>query len=480
MGLVNANESSDTGGARRCSKMSYEMDGGAQEHLQQYFNLIGDVLVEPRRRASYAMYAMGLFGDGERKSMEPIAAKACGSAEDIDALHQRLGHFITDSKWSDHAVRRTAARYAIDEMVKQGPVEAWIIDDTGFLKQGKHSVGVKRQYTGSAGKVANCQIGVSLSVSTRTEHVATDFELYLPKEWAEDPERRKEARIPEEVRFATKPELALRMLGRAQADGVPKGPVLADEGYGNNGAFRAGVRALGLHYAVGINSTTTVWVVDRKGGLGLVKWTPKEIAKALGKKRFRRTTWREGTNERLSAKFAARRVVVGHDDGRPPSEREEQWLLMEWRDGEVEPAHFYLLTLPKETSRKRMVRVVKERYRTERAYEDLKNELGLDHFEGRRFSGWHHHVSVALSCYAFIVAEKCRAFPPSKGWAGEAGPLRPEARAPLRGLVHHPPLGDRARPEHLAPSVSSLPAGQNPGGLSALSCLTQPSAGLTQ
>lgn len=457
--------------------MSYEMDGAAQERLQRYFDLVGDALGEPRRRASYAMYAMGLFGDGERKSMEPIAAKACGSPEDIDSLHQRLGHFITDSKWSDHAVRRTAARYAIDEMVKREPVEAWIVDDTGFLKQGAHSVGVKRQYTGSVGKIANCQIGVSLSVSTRTEHVPIDFELYLPREWAEDPDRRREARIPEQVRFATKPELALKMINRALGDKVPKGVVLADEGYGNSGTFRSGVRACGLHYAVAINSNTTVWVVDREGGRGLVKWTPKEIATALGKKRFRRTTWREGTSARLSARFAARRVVVGHDDGQPPSEREEQWLLMEWRDGEGEAAHFYLLTLAKETSRKLMVRLVKERYRTERAYEDLKGELGLDHFEGRRFSGWHHHVSVALSCYAFVVAEKCRAFFPSEGWKGEAGPVQPEARAPLRGFLHHVPLGDRARPEHLAPSVSPLPP--NPT-LSAHPCLTQAPVGLTQ
>lgn len=460
--------------------MSYQMDGAAQERLQQYFELIGDALVEPRRRASYAMYAMGLFGDGERKSMEPIAAKACGSADDIDALHQRLGHFITDSKWSDPAVRRTAARYGIDEMVRHGPIEAWIIDDTGFLKQGKHSVGVKRQYTGSAGKIANCQIGVSLSVSTRTEHLPIDFELYLPKEWAEEPELRKEARIPEEVRFATKPELALQMVDRALKDGVPKGVVLADEGYGNNGAFRAGVRARGLHYAVAISSSTTVWVLDGEGGRGLVKWTAKEVAEVLGKKRFRRTTWREGTSERLSAKFAARRVLVGHDDGQPSSEREEQWLLMEWRDGEDEPAHFYLLTLAKETSRKLMVRLVKERYRTERAYEDLKNELGLDHFEGRRFSGWHHHISVALSCYAFIVAEKCRAFPPSEGWQSEASPLRPAARAPLRGLVHHVPLGDRTHPEHLAPSLSALPPSTGHGGISALPDLTQAPVGLTQ
>ncbi|ATB51295.1 endonuclease DDE [Corallococcus macrosporus DSM 14697] len=155
------------------------MNAAAVQRLERYFQQIGDVLGEESRRGSFALYAMGLLGEGERKSVEPIAARACPDPERVDAMHQRLLHFAVDSRWSDREVRRQAARYALEAMTRRESVEAWIVDDTGFLKQGKHSVGVQRQYTGSAGKVANCQIGVSLSVATRTEHLPLDFELYL-------------------------------------------------------------------------------------------------------------------------------------------------------------------------------------------------------------------------------------------------------------------------------------------------------------
>jgi SRSO17 transposase len=300
---------------------------------------------------------------------------------------------------------------------------------------------------------------VSLSVATRTEHLPIDFELYLPRSWTEDAARRKEARIPDEVEFMTKPELALVMIDHAIEDGIPPGVVLADEGYGNSSEWRQALRGRGLDYAVGINSTTAFWPVDRNGQpIGRVTWSAKELADLLALKQFRRTTWRQGTGGRLSARFAARRVVLAHDDGRPPGEREPQWLLMEWRDGEPAPAHFYLLTLPATATRKEMVRTVKERYRTERAYEDLKGELGLDHFEGRRFSGWHHHVSVALACYAFITAEKVGAFPPSATWEAEADSDERAAGTPLRGLLHHSEAGDCTCPHRMAPTVPSVPA----------------------
>lgn len=199
---------------------------------------IGVVLGDMRRRESFAIYAMGLFGDGERKSIEPIAARACADPGKADAAHQRLLHFAADSPWSDCAVRREAAYYALSAMKRREPIETWIVDDTGFLKQGRHSVGVQRQYAGSAGKVTNCQIGVSLTITTRTEHVPIDFELYLPKTWADDPARRKEARIPKDVQFKTKPELALAMIRRAVEDGVPRGVLLADSAYGTSSAFR--------------------------------------------------------------------------------------------------------------------------------------------------------------------------------------------------------------------------------------------------
>lgn len=388
-------------------------DATADQRLDQFLAEIGEVLGNKKRRASFAMYAVGLLGEGDRKSVEPIAARVCGDPALCEAYHARLLHFLVDSKWSDHEVRRAAARHALAALVAREPITAWIVDDTGFLKQGRHSVGVQRQYTGSAGKITNCQIGVSLSVATPTAHLPVDFELYLPRSWADDPARRAEARIPAEVGFKTKPELALDMIHYAVADGVPPGVVLADSGYGDSSAFRAGLRAMGLDYAVGIHGPTKVWRIDTLGRRTGETVSALEFAQQLGRERFHRTTWRDGTRGPLWSQFAMRRVVVAHDDGCDPAHREDVWLLMEWPDGEQCPTRFFLVTLPRTTTRKQLVRVVKERYRTERMYQDLKGELGLDHFEGRSFAGWHHHISVVLCCYAFVLSERVRRFPPS-------------------------------------------------------------------
>jgi len=394
------------------------MEAAAQQRLESYFRRIGDVLGNDSRRGSFALYAMGLLGEAERKSVEPIAARACAKPEQMEALHQRLLHFAVDSKWSDREVRKEAAQYALEAMVEREPVEVWIVDDTGFLKQGKHSVGVQRQYTGSAGKVANCQLGVSLSIATRTEHLPIDFELYLPDSWANDPARRLEARIPEELGFQTKPQLALQMIERAVKDGVPPGVLLGDTAYGSCGEFRARVRALGLHYAVAVYPHITVRLLREEGQPTGEALSVSQLASSIQERGgFRRCTWREGTREDLSASFALRRVVAA---GVPKREQESLWLLIEWRDGEPEPANYFLISLPGRRTQRYLIRLVMQRWRTERVYQDLKGELGLDHYEGRRFPGWHHHVSVALSCYAFVIAERVRRFPPSARGAAEA------------------------------------------------------------
>jgi SRSO17 transposase len=392
------------------------MDADGQRRLGEYFDGIGDILSNKRRRASFAMYAMGLLADGERKSAEPIAARACGDPAKVDAVHTRLLHFVKDSVWSDQDVRLCAARYSIESICRREPIEAWIFDDTGFLKQGKHSVGVQRQYTGSAGKVTNCQIGVSLSLSSRSYHVPVDFDLYLPATWMSDPARRSKARIPEHLEFRTKIEMAMAMLERAVANELPPGVVLADSFYGDSSEFRAKVRSFNLDYAVGVERRTKVWCVDslvrRRGDPLLIG----ELASQLDLAAYRRVTWRQGTKKDLSARFAFLRVVPFTDESSQPSTREDVWLVIEWEDGEREPKKFYFSSLPLSTSHKELVRILKQRWRTERVYQDLKDELGLDHFEGRTFCGWHHHVSVALACYAFVVAEQARHFPPSASW----------------------------------------------------------------
>jgi SRSO17 transposase len=403
--------------------MAFEMDGAAVARLEGYLGKIGTHLKDKRKRESFAMYAFGILGDGERKSAEPIAARACGDPEHAEAAHNKLLHFLAYAQWDDHKVRQIATEYAIGVLQQREPVTTWIIDDTGFLKQGSHSVGVQRQYTGSAGKVCNCQIGVSLAVATASEQLPIDFELYLPEPWANDAARRDKARIPADVQFKTKNDLALQMIERASLAGVPGEIILADSAYGDDTGFRNALRTMGFDYGVAIHSKTKVVPVDARGRVGKAQ-SALEMGRAMGRKRFRKLTWREGTKATLSSRFAFVRVKTAHDDGIDLLERETQWLVIEWPAGEEKPTKFILTTLPRRMSRKQIVRVFKERWRTERMYEDLKGELGLDHFEGRSFPGWHHHISVVLCCYAYVVAERASAFPPSEGWTCTNSALR--------------------------------------------------------
>jgi SRSO17 transposase len=397
--------------------MCYRMDTAAEQRLSEYFSsTIGFYLANKNQRASFALYALGLLGELPRKSIEPIAAMLCPDPDQVDAIHQRLQHFLTDAPWSDREIRRAAARYAIAVMAQRSRIAAWIVDDTGFLKQGTHSVGVQRQYTGTVGKVANCQVAVSLTVSTPRAHVPVDMELYLPKSWTDDPHRRKEARLPEDIEFRTKTELALVMLRRALADGLPKGVVLSDCAYGDSLAFRTEVAQMGLDYGVGIEGRTRVIALghraQRRGPI-----LAQELAHQLRRKAFKKITWREGTKKSLQARFAFVRVLIPKDPLKKPL-----WLVMEQPEDE-EDVKFYLCSLPARTKKKALVRLLKERYRTEQLYEELKGELGLDHYEGRRYPGWHHHISAVLSCYAFVVAERERPFPPSARRAATDRPV---------------------------------------------------------
>ena len=405
--------------------MGYEFDSAGQSRLMGYFSAIGAALNNKTRRASFAIYATGLLGSAERKSAEPIAAIAGGDPAACEPDHHRLLRFIRDSPWSDREVRLIAARHAIEAMTQEEPIRTWIIDDTGFLKQGKHSVGVQRQYTGSAGKVANCQIGVSLSIATATAHVPIDFELYLPESWTRDWQRRQETKIPWQKVFKTKEDLALEMMERAVEAKVPGDIVLADSWYGRSKQFRDRVRELGFDYALGITARQPLWRLDARDERRGDASTARAIASELSEKAFRRVSWRAGTapgaRGTLHSRFAFRRVRVANNDRSDSGTREAIWLLIEWPEGEKGPTQFALTTLPRTMSKKAIVRLYKERYRTERVYAEMKGELGLDHFEGRTFQGWHHHVSVALCCYAFVISERMRHFSPSARRRSSAG-----------------------------------------------------------
>lgn len=408
------------------ARVEFSMDAAAVGRLTAYFKDIGRHLPRSEQRESFATYFYGLLSDGERKSVEPIAARACGEPDGMQRAHDRLLHFLAQSPWSDRAVRTEAARHAIAAMEQREPVTTWIIDDTGFLKQGTHSVGVQRQYTGSAGKIANCQVAVSLCVASRREHVPIDFELYLPESWINSRAKRKEARIPEKAIFKTKPELALDLIARALDDELPGEIVLADAGYGNSVDFRNGVVAYGLDFAVGVNSTTKVWLLDKDSKPRGDAITAIDLGRKVGQRGFAHVVWRSGTRGPMFSKFCFRRVIVANADGSPVADRDPLWLVVEWPVDEKDPTKFTLTTLPRRMSKKEIVRIIKERWRTEIAYEEMKQELGLDHYEGRSFPGWNHHISVVLSCYAFVAAERLRRFSPSAQWVR---PPRPNRRA---------------------------------------------------
>jgi SRSO17 transposase len=402
--------------------MAQELDAAATARLEQYIDRLGTQLKDRRKRESFAIYAFGILGESARKSVEPIAALACADPALTKNMHDKLLHFVGVSQWSDAALRLEAARYACKALARHEEVTTWVIDDTGFLKQGAHSVGVQRQYTGSAGKITNCQIGVSLEIATATQHAPIDFELYLPEGWANDPARREQARIPGDVKFKTKIELALDMIERAAMAEIPGEIILADSAYGESSEFRQTARTLGFDYGVGIRGSTKVRRVGARGRLG-APMSAADLGRTIPRRQRRKLRWREGTKAALSGRFSFCRVKTTHDDGMPIEDREPVWLVIEWSLGEDQPTKYYLTTLPRRMSHKKIVHIIKERWRTERMYEDLKGELGLDHFEGRSFPGWHHHVSVVICCYAFVVAERARAFPPSAAGQSTDDPL---------------------------------------------------------
>ena len=319
--------------------LEYAMDEHAAARVAGYFDGIGEHLRLPQHRESFATYAFGILAEGDRKSVEPIAAKASGGDEEAaEQIHNRLLHFLRESPWSDREVRREAARYVVEAMSAREPVISWIIDDTGFLKQGTHSPGVQRQYTGSAGKIANCQIGVSLCIATATQQVPIDMELYLPKSWTEDRKRRARARIADSVVFKTKTELAMELIARARDDGLPGEVVLTDSAYGRARAFRDFVRGKDLDYGVAVDADARVWLLD-ESGRHPDAITVRQLGVELGERAFRKITWRDGTrpNKKLSSRFVFRRVKPAFDGTPEPTLREPVWLVIEWPDARARP-----------------------------------------------------------------------------------------------------------------------------------------------
>jgi SRSO17 transposase len=375
-------------------------------------------------------YCIGLLLPGERKSVEPMAARL--DPANVQPMRQCLHHLVAKAPWSDEAMLGQVRRQVLPAMRKQGPVAAWIVDDTGFPKKGRHSVGVTRQYCGQVGKQENCRVAVSLSVATWSCSLPVALRLYLPKEWAEDATRRQKAEVPEEVGFQSKPEIALDQIGAMVEAKVARGVVLADAAYGINTEFRQKITELKLQYVVGVQSSLTVWEPGKqplpakpRGKMGrpprLLQRsaehqpvTVKQLAMSLPSAAFREVIWREGTERKLRSRFAAVRIRPAHRDYWKSEPHAEEWLLIEWPRDEAEPTKYWLSTMPADTTRRALVRMAKHRWIIERDYQELKQELGLGHFEGRNWRGFHHHATLCIAAYGFLVAERTRFFPSAR------------------------------------------------------------------
>ena len=393
-----------------------------------YVRELASVIGHKDREGPLRDYCVGLLLPCERKSVEPMAAVT--APDRTAAQHQSLLHFVGEGRWSDEPVLAKVREMVLPRMQQRGAIEAWIIDDTSFPKQGRHSVGVARQYCGQLGKEDNCQVAVSLSVANGHASLPVAYRLYLPQEWAQDRERLRKTGVPEDIGFKTKHEIALDQLRWACATGLPRGVVLTDAGYGNNSDLRGDITALGLTYVAGIQSNTTVWAPG-SGPLPAKKWSGrgrppkrlqrdaehqpisvKDLALGLPGRAWRTITWREGTAERLSSRFARIRVRVARRDFKRSESRPQEWLLIEWPKGESEPAKYWLSTLPEDIAFRRLVDLAKLRWRIERDYQELKQEVGLGHFEGRGWRGFHHHATLCIAAYGFLISER-ETIPPS-------------------------------------------------------------------
>jgi SRSO17 transposase len=374
------------------------------------------------------------------------------------ARHQALHHFVAKSEWPDASVMASVRDWVIPSLgLEHGCF--WIVDDTGFPKKGKHSVGVARQYCGQLGKQDNCQVAVSLSLASVQGSVPIAYQLYLPKDWASDALRRVACGVPQDIAFATKPEIALEQIRHAIAQGVAMGVVLADAGYGDETAFRDGITELGMLYAVGIRPGTTVWApgaaplppkawsgrgirpTKLRRAPGNEPVTVKALAMELPRQAWSTVTWREGTNAQLSGRFTALRVHPAHRDNLQTQMRPQEWLLIEWPEGDIEPAKYFLTTAPQDATLGQMVFVTKMRWRIERDYQELKQEFGLSHYEGRGWRGFHHHATLSVAAYAFLMAQRLQT-------GGTVGSKKNFAQRQVPAVPKdYFPRGSSARPE---------------------------------
>ncbi|MGH3570096.1 MAG: IS701 family transposase [Pseudonocardia sp.] len=387
-----------------------------RKDLTAFLDAVAGSLGHPRRRHWCDAYLRGVLLDGHRKSVEPMAARLKAIERGDEDYEQALQQFLSQSPWDEQELLDGLHAWISRRF---GTAGVLILDDTGFPKQGEHSVGVARQYTGTLGKVASCQVAVTLQYATATQVVALDARLYLPEGWAADSDRMARAGVPDGVGYRPKWEIALDMVRRAAAHGF-RGVVLADSLFGTVTQFRERLAADGRTFCVGIDSTPKVIAADADLGpipprsrTGRPPTRPANVCRgatspsvrewAVGHANdFRSVTWREGSKGKMTGRFAAWRVRPAHQLSAGKVPLAPCWLLAEWPGGAEQPAKFFFSNLPAGTSLRRLVATAKSRWWVEQSYRELKDELGLDHFEGRSWRGWNHHVVLVLMAYAFL------------------------------------------------------------------------------
>jgi len=392
-----------------------------QGDLTRYLDDVLPDLGRQRRRAWAELYLRGLLLDGRRKSAGAMAERLQRIDRSQQDYEQGLQQFLSQSPWDERSVRDQFARHLAGVLQAEGLL---ILDDTGFPKQGTHSVGVGRQYSGTLGKIGNCQIGVTLQYATERDVVCLDADLYLPEEsWGNQPDRLRAAGVPPGIGYRPKWQMGLQLLARAKANGF-RGVVLADSAYGDVTEFRQTLDTEGWRYCVGVEKTLKVIAADADlgtvppyPGRGRPPTRPEHVRPgatsesvlewAQNRSRdFRQVTWREGSKGKLASRFAAWRVRPAHKLAAGKEPLAACWLVVEWPEGEPAPAKYFFSNLPGSTSLKQLVRTAKGRWWVEHSYKELKDELGLDHFEGRSWRGWQHHVTLVLLAYAFLVLQR--------------------------------------------------------------------------
>ena len=369
----------------------------------------------PVQLVNGGIYLRGLIEQGPRKSLEPMVARLGGEAD-----YESLQQFLAVSTWDPTPVVRAVA----ERVAPRIDVQAWVLDDTGFPKDGKHSPGVKRQYSGTLGKIGNCQIGVSVHAVGKQGTVPLGWALYLPEEWCQDPERRRRAKIPAEVEFQSKPELGMDLIERAAGWKIEKAPVLGDEAYGNNTVLRERLHDRELQYVLSVGAEskvfapeTTFTVGERQGSTGRPRSRPRpdrepvsigQLIADLPDEQFQTVTFRDGPDAQpLTSRFCFVRVrAANRPEKRTPWPPRQEWLIAEWPEGHEQPSDYWISNLPEDTEPEQLASLARLRWKIELDYKQLKGELGLDHYEGRSWLGWYHHTALVTAAHGFLTLER--------------------------------------------------------------------------